>query len=618
MFDLSNEKTKALLKYLYFWLICSCSLFLLFEISVLYKSVSFPFLGLSSDSTSVIPGVGDSYLVLNRLVLGERGVEFWHPLAVSIQNAYMGQFGLQGILLSAANKIISIEPVQFALFSAHIFSFLTACTISPFCLSIYRMFGKFPAGFTLAAIGLSPWLAGFSLSLYWAVFLLLAPFVFCWVTYPFLNKKFFGKVVFYFFVFILVFLKSLCGYEYITTVILSCTVPIFFYQFQKKDFQKTELILELAFVFSAGIIGFLAALGIHILQLSLFFGTSGTEAILSRVTSRTAFHVGSDHQALIGDFQKQVSGKLKWVSPVLLFGIERFFQYFKMPALELQLPYSKQNIVLSIGSCVLVSLLICSLLILLRSRIRQPKVKALALSTIFSLVAPLSWQILAFNHMSVHLHLNAIVFYVPFLLLFYATFGVSVQLLLNHLFSKSVQRFAACFLIAIVFVKISGSTIGILANRQIVNALIQPAIESSHGGKEPADFGLIGSIDGIKISNAERRSSLVGIENSVLALEIPPQQFLHIYGWLVNLNQPSNPVDIVVAVDKFVVYYGKTSRPRRDVEDSLDILAPLPGFDVYIPMIGSLSEGLDKSRIHIYGISNGNSIEVMNLTRALS
>src|SRR5207245_2222813 len=82
-------------------------------------------------------------------------------------------------------------------------------------------FGPWVALGTAVLLALSDWIVFFGRNLYWAAPLLLLPAAFSWRAYPRLppagprRLRYFGMLG------VLVLLKSLCGYEYLSNVILS-------------------------------------------------------------------------------------------------------------------------------------------------------------------------------------------------------------------------------------------------------------------------------------------------------------------------------------------------------------------------------------------------------------
>jgi hypothetical protein len=103
-----------------------------------------------------------------------------------------------------------------------------------------------------------------------------------------------------------------------------------------------------------------------------------------------------------------------------------FCNYFWLPALASPRYWSPLAGELNLGRVVLLAVLLASLGWF--SRQRWPRdTLALIPAGFIGLVAALSWQAFAINHMAVHIHINVIVFAVPFLLFAYAGFGCAVQ-----------------------------------------------------------------------------------------------------------------------------------------------------------------------------------------------
>src|SRR5205823_11547437 len=90
-----------------------------------------------------------------------------------------------------------------------------------FFTSVSRSYGMVCGGCGVLLTALSPILLRFAPSLYWASFLAFAPFVAAWVAEPYIVRRRWGAAARLAMIFGLVLVKALCGYEYITAVILS-------------------------------------------------------------------------------------------------------------------------------------------------------------------------------------------------------------------------------------------------------------------------------------------------------------------------------------------------------------------------------------------------------------
>jgi hypothetical protein len=592
------------------WLLLSSLLWLLFELNTLLLFPRFPFTQIGFSETYV-PGVGDSNLVLNRLLQGQQDISFWHPI-------YTSQFGLHGVVLSAIDRVTPLESTTFAIYSAHIFSLLTALVLGLFAVSIYRQYGAKTTFVFLVLTGFSPWLSGFSFSLFWFISISILPFVTCWILYPLVRNHFRRKLFLYGLVVILVCLKSLCGYEYITAVILSCTVPIVYDYSQRGDFKLKSIFFEIFWILVAGVTGFILALILHLLQLEFIFGSS-FEIIGNRIVERTTLQVGPDHQQFIENFQRNLNGRLSWLSPTLLLGISSFFRYFGMSAIKIPPGLSPETglISVSIGSCTL--FLFFSSFILLS--IRNSSVitlRPLMLAGMYSFLAPISWQILAFNHMSIHLHLNAIVFYIPFLLLCYVFIGALISELINLIgnwFSPLIKSFLKTATWALLLTVVITAVFKEIVVQQSLSTFLQPSSKSYEQLRQLYENqpGIMGYVDHISISEIDDTFSIAGIEGSIVANDFTPKRVLEIMGWSVDLETPDAPLNIIVQMNGMMVSQDTTSLPRPDVEAALDIEAPQTGFNIKIPIADSHQLELNRRILQVYAVNPQNPLTLTEI-----
>ncbi len=333
-------------------------------------------------SNSIKSNLGsDSFLILNRLYYLTENLNAFYPLIVgshlvngqNIIVPYMSQLGLQGVIISNSTQLLHIDPLLSAFTFSHIFVLILSLVFAILFTSLSKYFGFFPSLIGILLLGFSPWIALFGFSLYWTAFLLFIPFTICWFFYPYFVENQKSRPFFIFAIALSVCLKCLCGYEYITNVILSCIVPIYFHHFQNKSLNK-QFIKNTIIILGAGVLGFIAAIGIHSLQLSLIFNTNGLELIAQRAKDRTGVTLAIPDRLYINNSINNLpenswinqAVQNNWISPVIAFGILSFFKYFSFSAAEIPNILQNKNTSISIGTFTLVSLF---LLLLLRFKL---------------------------------------------------------------------------------------------------------------------------------------------------------------------------------------------------------------------------------------------------------
>lgn len=364
----------------------------------------------------------DSALVLNRLA-AEAGpldsLVVWNEESATAM-PYRSQFGLQGVILNGTARMLRAEPDRFGTAAAAVFALLTALVLAAFATDVAHRFG--PAGGNTVVLLLAGTIAlmPFAASLYWTTFTLFAPFVLVWLTYPWAVNRRRSFVAWVVLVALLVGIKCLCGYEYVTTVVLGPTVAVTFHGVRTRaGFRRWGL--HALWLTVAGCAGFGGALGIHIAQLSWIQGEDGLQIIQERATHRTGI-VDPSRERQYAFLAPDPTG----IPEPYREPARCFLNYFWQPALATPSTWGKAARAASLGSvCILLGALV---LIIGWTRHRwPPETLGLAAAVCAGFVASLSWHMLAINHMCIHSHLNQIIFVVPFLLVSYALLGMLVQ-----------------------------------------------------------------------------------------------------------------------------------------------------------------------------------------------
>lgn len=291
--------------------------------------------------------------------------------------------------------------------SHFLFSMLLMSSFGLFFCTIQKKFGKVPFLIVFLFIFTSPWILLFARNLYWVIFLDFYPFVFSWYYFskpPKLNKIF----PYCFWIFGFIFLKSLCGYEYISNVIISGTIGYIYFELEKNR-NKEILILNILKILFAGGLGFLMAIVFHSIQGAFFTGNLkyGVNFIVNRFLERTYFYKGLVESSSI-IFQKS------WWSIMN--------QYFHLPI------FNFGKIIFSFWNILILYFLNIFFFCFFRFKKKlSNKIWNLFVVTLIAFFGSFSWAILAKGHMMNHLHINAIIFYEPFLLTLMILWGVILK-----------------------------------------------------------------------------------------------------------------------------------------------------------------------------------------------
>ncbi len=367
----------------------------------------------------------DSDLVVNRLALARDGVHPLHPLYwQDYQNSrtgfvYTSQFGLQGVVLGAVYRIVGGDVEVFACRAACVFTGLTACVLAAFFGSVARRVGPTAGDVGVLLTAGSPVLLPFATSLYWVPFLTLAPFLAVWLLYPRCERSRVGFVALLGLVVALVCLKSLCGYEYITTVILAPVAALVYHRAAAGDRLRTCL-RPAASIVAAGLVGFALALALHAAQLEWVVGKDPLATIGGRASGMTV-RGPVDTAALNYACLAPDAG---FLPDRIRFPLRLLVNYFWLPATATPVTWGPAGGFASFGLVVLGFLAVAWAI---RRRELPGAIAALVPAGGVGFLAGLSWHILAHNHTYIHTHLNLICYFVPFALIAYSVAGWVIE-----------------------------------------------------------------------------------------------------------------------------------------------------------------------------------------------
>lgn len=348
----------------------------------------------------------------------------------STYRRYTSSAGFQGFFYGFTDSLLNavgMESGKSKLFiNKLITSFALASLVAFFVVFSFRQFGLFSALTVLLLLTLSQWLVVFSNNLYWMFFLIVLPF---FTSLFFLNKesseqKALSMELLCFAMFIAVLIKSLAGYEYMSTIMIAMVTPFLFF-FIRDSWSFKQLVKRVFLVSIAALAGFILAILIHILQLSYFLGglSKGLNIVWGTVIKRTHGNPDDVHEVYRASLE---SGTLEVIS-----------KYWNGVAFDLN------SIVGAFGAVRFGELIIFSLGVSIATTLlihhKFPAKKrlnyAILASIWMSVLAPISWYVLAKGHSYIHTHMNHVLWYVPFLFFVFAyigfTFDLFVRLLLR-------------------------------------------------------------------------------------------------------------------------------------------------------------------------------------------
>ena len=309
---------------------------------------------------------------------------------------------------------------------------------------VHVKFGKLTMISVAMFVAISPWVVGFAGNTYWVTFTLFAPFVLSFCTYPYFKDK--NKLwIFYGLVWASLFIKFLNGYEYASTLVFSVFVAIVFYEMREHTTKLFALWREALLVFLVGVLALISAISLNVIGL---YGHAGDmKSAFSLVMSR------ADDRSSPDEYKGYAISSLKRTVPDVYAALDRVYNleqlkdgnghtlkyafisalnYLMLPAVSIPV-VMREPIGTMLQSVMFIGLMsyVC-LLYLKRAYSDKTTVRQLTYAYWLSLLGAVSWLILMPGHSLVHAHINAIVFYVPYLLFCYIILGLSLQVKLHR------------------------------------------------------------------------------------------------------------------------------------------------------------------------------------------
>ena len=345
----------------------------------------------------------------------------------SFIQVYTAQVGFQGTIYGLLSQFLSFIKLET---TYEIIVIITVSLLSLiftlFLLWIFKEFGFFCLIFSWIMILFNSWITAGGKSTYWQYWIFYFGFVSLLFYFDRVEKgskfKHFHLSII---VFIISMLKFSMGFEYTTSYLIMISIPFFYYEI-KNFSNKKVFILKLSNIIITSIISFTVSIGILLIKLYYFYPNKDEwnnplNILYSRISKRTAF---GDLSVVNPDY---ISGALTPMKDVF---VSYFFEgkplVFNLRAMDL--------IVFLLFSIIFFILF----LILTKKTISEyPKQYALLISTIISLLSPISWIIFAKGHSADHTHFNYILFSMPFYFLLFLVISSNIQIIIDYMFKKT-------------------------------------------------------------------------------------------------------------------------------------------------------------------------------------
>jgi hypothetical protein len=346
----------------------------------------------------------DSDLMVMLKVNRSRGASIWEnagllPGYEDKRVAYPSGAGLQGIWLAAAYRYSHAPLINFLNDVARpSYGILEAVVVM---LILFCLLREMNAGTTATLAGglvatLCDWPVFFARNLTFVGFLLLLPMALGWLLprYRGAPRKFI-----YLLIGMSCMVRSLCGYDYMTSVIMSATVGSVYYGLCEGQ-QWRKLAAAVTRIVAAGMSGLCAAITIHVYQLSRYAGSfaGALQLLHAKATVRMSpfASAGTHHESI-------------W--PVAKTAITAY-----LSVSVIQVPAGSHRLHVPLALLALVQMLVlAACLVRLRKHEAVTRASAAVLTSAWALLCSLSWAVVFPGHMTPHVHFNPILFYIPWI-----------------------------------------------------------------------------------------------------------------------------------------------------------------------------------------------------------
>jgi len=339
----------------------------------------------SSDQPS--RGLG---LYTSPLSMGEIYEAFSDKKSNIITSPFPSQFGLQGHLFSALHGIFNFNDIQYY---RSINSFILAGLLTLIVSAVFFELGVFAAFGMIFSIIASPWITIFAKNLYWMTWTWVLPLVIVLLLYNPMFQGFLNQRRLIYFYALAIFIKCLCGYEYVSTVVIMSSIPLL-YKAIRDNVSLKRLFVDGGLLFAVALMSFLAAITLHSLvradtPIQGFYDTFIRGSQMSTGFVDSAVYPGLDKFVDMSTLSVLSNYVVNWGTPPVAF-------------FNVSFPF-------------IVALHVFAAVNLLTRTSR--KSFALSICFIYSALAPISWFVLFKVHSAIHGHMNYVLWFSPFLVI---------------------------------------------------------------------------------------------------------------------------------------------------------------------------------------------------------
>ncbi len=327
----------------------------------------------------------------------------------TVHSLYFSQFGLQGRVASLLYRIPglhgSVETYSRLVRLANMA--LLAATLSALVFATTAEFGAWSGLVTLIGLANGVWIIRFSGNVYWVIWTAFLPFLAAWLFYARWRTR--RRLAFLALLAVLVAIKALCGYEFVTAVAIAPAAPVLYYELRAGAPVRAAL-WRSAVAIGAGTFGFLCALALHAVALATYL--RDPMAALAHMEDRAAsrsFGEVENHFALHHWSAYDAYVAVRYIKAAM-------FQVTASRAVPFWL-------------VIISSLALAVLWWQVRGRRFDPssRIWALCAASLMAAAASLSWMVFAPSHTRHHWFLDPIIYSLPLLPTLFALAGLMTR-----------------------------------------------------------------------------------------------------------------------------------------------------------------------------------------------
>lgn len=301
---------------------------------------------------------------------------------------YKSQIGLQGMIFASVSKALSFLSLKTCVY---LFRFL--CALAMVCVAlliIILLFYKYNvefAGIFCVTFAFSPWIRNFAPNLYWVSFTWFLPMLLgLWMSCDYRRRN---RWWMYSLIFISIFIKCACGYEYISTIMMGLIIFPLVDMITATPEKRKELIFIIVKMGLAALLAFVTALCVHAVMRSRGSLICGLQTIWKEDVLRRT--LGGQVENFDAAYSESLTASI-------------------MDTIQIYLHFPTE-LIHGVESKWFGLLQVISLTIFLVRGIRRRQYRWELVFLILSFVSSVSWFALGKSHSYAHTHMNYVLWY---------------------------------------------------------------------------------------------------------------------------------------------------------------------------------------------------------------